>query len=89
MGIALDLDSHGQLHSFSVNIGGFGPHVDPDMQILADKSRSDILRSLLAEVAKSQNELKCARQDIEKAQGRLTFALACIHELMDRPETHR
>jgi hypothetical protein len=42
------------------------------MDILDQKSNDELLRSLLAELAKSNNELKCARQDLDKATGRLS-----------------
>jgi hypothetical protein len=54
------------------------------MDILKNKSDQDILLSLLAEIAKSTNEIRCAQGDIHKAQGRLTFALAAINELLNR-----
>ena len=56
------------------------------MDILKTKNDLELLQSLLAEVAKSTNELKCARSDLTKAQGRLAFALACINDLLDREE---
>lgn len=42
------------------------------------------MRSLLAEVAKAKNELKCAREDLDKATGRLAFALLLINTLIER-----
>lgn len=56
------------------------------MDILQDKSDLEVLQSLLAEIAKATNELKCARSDLSKASGRLSFALACVNELLDREE---
>ena len=54
------------------------------MKVLQDKTTADVLHSTLAEIAKATNELRCARADIEKAQGRLAFAIAATNELLDR-----
>jgi hypothetical protein len=44
----------------------------------------DILRSMEAEAAKSINEIKCARRDLEQAEVRLKFLLSAIHHLKDK-----
>jgi hypothetical protein len=36
------------------------------------------------EIAKAQNELRCADRDITKAQNRIAFTLSAIHNLKDR-----
>lgn len=54
------------------------------MQILEDKTDLELLQSLLAELAKAQNEITCARRDLDKAQGRQKFLIALTHELMNR-----
>ncbi len=36
------------------------------------------------EIAKAQNELRCARADVEKASSRLAFTLSAVHNLKDR-----
>ena len=54
------------------------------MDILKHKSDQDILESILAEIAKSTNEIRCASGDILKAQSRMTFAIAAINELINR-----
>ena len=54
------------------------------MDILDNKSDSELLASLLAEIAKANNELKCARGDIEKAQGRVKFATMLVNTLIER-----
>jgi len=54
------------------------------MDILDQKTDDELLRSLLAELAKSNNELKCARQDLEKATGRLSFVIAVANKLINR-----
>lgn len=56
------------------------------MQIWTEHSRADILKSLESEVAKAQAELRCARNDIEKAQNRLSFSLSAIHALKERED---
>jgi hypothetical protein len=54
------------------------------MDILKDKSDKELLESLVAEIAKATNEVKCARGDIEKAQGRIKFLLVLAHTLIER-----
>lgn len=54
------------------------------MQIWSNHSHTEILKSLEAEIAKAQNELTCAHKDINKAQGRLQFALSGLHNLKNR-----
>lgn len=36
------------------------------------------------EIAKAQNELRCANGDMSKAQNRIAFCLSAIHNLNDR-----
>lgn len=54
------------------------------MQILEDKTDKELIESLTAELAKSQNELKCAQQDIAKVQSRLGFLRILANELLNR-----
>jgi hypothetical protein len=56
------------------------------MQLLESKSDSELVRSLLAEVAKSQNEIRCAQGDLVKAQNRVNFCLVVINELLNRTQ---
>lgn len=56
------------------------------MDILQNKSTNELAQSLLAEVAKASNELRCARTDLQKATSRLTFAIAAINELLARSD---
>jgi hypothetical protein len=56
------------------------------MDLLKGKSDDDLLKSILAEVAKAQNEIRCARGDIDKAQGRLGFLIVLANELINRKE---
>lgn len=54
------------------------------MQILDNKTDLELSESLVAELAKAQNEIGCARKDLEKAQGRLKFLIVLAHELINR-----
>lgn len=54
------------------------------MDLLDEKSDHTLLVSLLAEVAKAQNELRCARADLDKAQNRLKFSLLVLNTLIER-----
>jgi len=56
------------------------------MDVLKTKTNEELLLSLLAEVAKAQNELRCARADIDKAQNRIRFVLVLTNELINRKE---
>jgi hypothetical protein len=56
------------------------------MDVLGNKTDLELLRSMLAELAKAQNELKCLRNDLDKAQGRLGFLLAVNNHLIKRKE---
>jgi hypothetical protein len=54
------------------------------MDILDQKSDAELLRSLLAELAKSRNELNCARGDIDKINSRINFLLVVANKLIER-----
>lgn len=54
------------------------------MDILDSKSNKELLESLIAEIAKATNEIKCARGDIDKAQSRIKFLLVIAHTLIER-----
>ena len=54
------------------------------MNPIEDKDDEELIKSLLAEAAKSRNELQCAHGDIQKAQNRLSFILMLINELLKR-----
>ncbi len=54
------------------------------MDIINDKSQIDLIDSLLAEVAKSQNEIRCAQRDLAKAHGRLSFAIMVLNRLREK-----
>lgn len=52
--------------------------------LLDTKSDRELEESLLAEVAKASAELRCARNDLEKANNRLKFLLVVINKLIKR-----
>jgi hypothetical protein len=54
------------------------------MDVLDTKSDKELLQSLVAEIAKATNEIKCARGDIDKAQSRIKFLLVVVHTLIER-----
>lgn len=56
------------------------------MDILENKTNNALLTSLIAEIAKATNELKCAQTDIQKAKGRLQFCIAVANEMINRKE---
>jgi hypothetical protein len=54
------------------------------MDILDQKTNDELLRSLLAELAKTSNELKCAKTDIDKISGRLSFLIVLANTMIKR-----
>lgn len=54
------------------------------MSVIDSKTDTELLHSLLAQVAKSTAELRCAQADVAKAQNRLQFALAVINNMINR-----
>jgi len=56
------------------------------MDVLKDKTDKELLQSILAETAKTLNEVNCAKKDVEKARNRLTFMIAVINEMLNRGE---
>lgn len=54
------------------------------MDLLDRKTALELQQSLLAEVAKASNEVKCARNDLEKASNRIAFLLVVINKLINR-----
>lgn len=51
------------------------------MQIWNDLSHAEILKTLEMELAKAKNELRCAKNDLEKSTNRVNFMLSAIHHL--------
>lgn len=54
------------------------------MDMLDQKTDSELLKSLLAELAKAKNELACARGDIDKINSRISFLLVVTNTLINR-----
>ena len=54
------------------------------MDVLDTKTDKELTQSILAEVAKATNELKCAQQDLAKATSRLQFVLVLSNTLINR-----
>jgi hypothetical protein len=54
------------------------------MDVIDSKTTNQLLLSLLAEVAKATNELRCAQADVNKAQSRLQFSVAVLNQLIER-----
>jgi hypothetical protein len=54
------------------------------MDLLDKKSDDELHLSILAELAKTSNELKCARADLDKVTSRLSFLLALTNNLINR-----
>ena len=54
------------------------------MQIWDNHSTVEILKSIEQELAKAQNEIKCANADITKATNRLSFTISGLHSLKKR-----
>ena len=54
------------------------------MDVLDTKTDKQLLESLIAEIAKATNEIRCAKADIDKAQGRIKFLLVLAHTLIER-----
>jgi len=43
-----------------------------------------VIATLIEESAKANNEIRCAKQDVAKAQNRLSFVLLLLNRLMER-----
>lgn len=54
------------------------------MEILERLNNLELAQTLLAEVAKAKNEIRCAQADIDKAQSRLNFLIVVANELINR-----
>ena len=59
------------------------------MEVLENKSTENLQQTMLAELAKSTNELRCAGKDIEKAANRIGFALVILNELIAREQDQK
>ena len=56
------------------------------MDLLDHKTEQEILKSLLAELAKSKAELQCARNDLDKINSRISFNIVLVNRLIARKE---
>jgi hypothetical protein len=56
------------------------------MDILDSKTDKELLKSLLAELAKAKNELACAKGDIDKISSRIGFLLVVTNTMINRKE---
>jgi len=56
------------------------------MDLIEHKSNKDLLKSVLAEIAKAKNEIRCAQADLIKSTNRLGFSLLVLNKLINREE---
>lgn len=56
------------------------------MKVLHQLSRQELSQTIIAEIAKANNEVKTAQADLSKAQNRMRFVLAVANEILDRCE---
>jgi len=56
------------------------------MKIWNDHSIQEILISIEAEMAKAQNEMKCAYRDVDKASSRIAFVNSAVQNLKQRQQ---
>jgi len=59
------------------------------MGVLDDKTDTELGQSIIAELAKAQNEISCAKRDLDKASNRITFSLALQNTLINRQKDKR
>jgi len=56
------------------------------MQILNTLTDKELQETVIKEVAKARNELKCAEADMKKANSRLSFLVVLANELIHRTD---
>jgi hypothetical protein len=54
------------------------------MDVIDRQTDDELLRSLLAEIAKANNEINCAANDLKKARSRLSFLIVVANKLIER-----
>ena len=54
------------------------------MDVVEKKTDVELYQSLLSEIAKSKNEISCAKGDLAKAHSRLQFLIVVVNELLNR-----
>lgn len=52
--------------------------------VIQNKSDTQLMQSLIAEAAKSKNEIECARRDLNQSENRHRFILVLLNELINR-----
>ena len=52
--------------------------------LIDTKTDKELLQTILAESAKANNEISCAKGDIAKASNRLNFLVVLANKLIDR-----
>lgn len=52
--------------------------------LLDRKTKIELLQTVIAEAAKANNEISCAKADIAKASNRLNFLVVLANKLIDR-----
>lgn len=56
------------------------------MDMLSKKTDNEIVRSMLAEIAKSKAELLSAEADLNKVRNRISFLIVLTNEMINRLE---
>tara|TARA_X000001382_G_C3152695_1_gene173486 strand:+ start:413 stop:595 length:183 start_codon:yes stop_codon:yes gene_type:complete len=56
------------------------------MEILTDLNNNQLHHTIIKEVAKARNEMKCAESDLKKANSRLGFLIVIANELLTRTD---
>jgi cell division FtsZ-interacting protein ZapD len=60
------------------------------MDVIDQKTDQELIESLIPELAKASNELKCAERDLAKIRSRLGFLTMIANRLKERSdEDHR
>ena len=54
--------------------------------LMGNKTDKELIQSILAESAKANNEIACARRDISNATSRLNFLVVLANKLIDRKQ---
>jgi hypothetical protein len=52
--------------------------------LIENKSDKELIQSILAETAKANNEIACAKRDISKATSRLNFLVVLANKMIER-----
>ena len=59
------------------------------MKIWNNHTIQEILTSIEAEMAKAQNEIRCAYRDVDKASNRVAFVNSAVQNLKERLQEDR